>query len=93
MNEAYEVELTNLEASFINSPFNLIIGVERQSTLVVDGDNKIQGFTDVEWQVIYSRVFTEGRWMLLSQATYDEIDELYGDMIGDQLWLLSQSLN
>lgn len=91
MNEAFEVELTNLEASFSASPFNLVLGVEKQTTLKVEASENIHPFTDVEWQVIYARVLLDDRWYFLPQHMYDEIDDKYGDVIGDKLWELTQS--
>lgn len=93
MNEAYEVELTDVKASFIPTPFTIVLGVERQTTLKVDNDDKVQGFTDVEWQVIYARALVDNRWTILPQSHYDEIDESYGDQIGESLWRLTQTLN
>jgi len=92
MNEAYEVELTDVEASFIPTPFTVVLGVERQTTFKVDNDEKVQGFTDVEWQVIYARAMVADRWTILPQDLYDEIDDKYGDLIGDKLWRLTLSV-
>lgn len=92
MNEAYEVELSNITASFIASPFNLMLGVERQTTLVVDESENVSGFTDVEWQVIYARAQIDGQWYFLPQDQYDQIDGAYSDLIGDKLWELTQKL-
>lgn len=92
MNEAFEVELTQIKTTFLASPTDLIIGVEKQSTLVVENDQKIQGFTDVEWQVLYCRVLVDDRWYFLPQDLYDEIDDEYGDLIGDRLWKLTNEL-
>lgn len=92
MNEAYELEFTQMNASFFASPFDLVLGVERQSTLIVPGDLNVQSFTDVEWQILYCRVLIEDRWCFLPQTFYDEIDDTYGDLIGDRLWTLTQQL-
>lgn len=92
MNEAFEVELTQMKTSFLASPTDLVIGVEKQSTLVVENDQKVQGFTDVEWQIVYCRVLLEDRWYFLPQHHYDEIDDEYGDTIGEHLWRLTQAL-
>lgn len=92
MNEAYEVELTNLEASFSASPFNLVLGVEKQTMLKIEESGVVQGFTDVEWQVIYARVLIDERWYFLRQEFYDEIDDVYGDTIGEELWKLTNRL-
>lgn len=92
MNEAFEVELTQIKTTFLASPTDLIIGVEKQSTLVVENDHTIQGFTDVEWQVMYCRVLVEDRWYFLPQDLYDEIDDAYGDVVGDMLWKLTNKL-
>lgn len=92
MNEAHEVEFTEMKTSFFASPVNLVLGVEKQTTLKVDGLEGLQGFTDVEWQVIYARVLVDDRWFFLPQSLYDEIDDEFGDMIGDRLWQLTNSL-
>lgn len=92
MNEAHEVEFTQMKASFFAVPFDLVLGVERQSTLVVPGDLNVQSFTDIEWQIVYCRVLVEDRWFFLPQTLYDEIDDTYGDLIGDRLWTLTQQL-
>jgi hypothetical protein len=92
MNEAYEVELNDITASFIAEPFTVVLGVERQTTLKVESDDKVQGFTDVEWQVIYARALVDDRWTILPQTLYDEIDDEHGEMIGDLLWKLTCSL-
>jgi len=93
MNEAYEVELTQIKTTFAASPIDLVLGVERQTTLKVDTHENIQGFTDVEWQVIYCRALIDDCWHILPQALYDEIDDEHGDLIGDKLWSLAQTLN
>lgn len=92
MNEAFEVELTQMKTSFLASPTNLVIGVEKQSTLVVENDQQVQGFTDIEWQVMYCRVLVDDRWYFLPQSLYDEIDDEFGDLIGDKLWWLTQTV-
>ena len=93
MNEAHEVEFTEMKTSFFASPVNIVLGVERLSSLKVDAVEGCQGFTDDEWQVIYARVLLEDRWYFLPPDLYDEIDEQHSDLIGDRLWQLSQSLN
>jgi uncharacterized protein YuzE len=90
MNEAFEVELTQIKTSFLASPVDLIIGVEKQTTLKVDNDGNVQGFTDIEWQVVYCRVLVEERWYFLPQSLYDEIDDEHGDVIGNHLWKLTR---
>lgn len=92
MNEAFEVELTQIKTTFLASPTDLIIGVEKQSTLVVENDQQVQGFTDIEWQVMYCRVLMDDRWFFLPQDLYDEIDDEYGEVIGDLLWKLTQTV-
>lgn len=92
MNEAYEVELKNLTASFLPSPFDLILGVEQLTILVVDEGDNIQGFTDVEWQIVYCRVLVDDRWFFLPQTWYDEIDADHGELIGDKLWELTNRI-
>jgi hypothetical protein len=92
MNEAYEVELSQIKTTFSASPIDLVLGVERQTTLKVDGIENIQSFTDVEWQVIYARALVDERWFFLPQTLYDEIDDQHGDLIGDRLWELTQSV-
>lgn len=92
MNESHEVTLSHLTASFMDVPFDLVLGVELQSTLQVDECDVLHAFTDTEWQVIYCRVLVEDRWHFLPQNLYDEIDELYGDRIGDELWKLARVL-
>lgn len=92
MNEAFEVELTKLEASFSASPFDLVLGVEKQTTVKVEESDGITPFTDVEWQIIYARVLLEDRWHFLPQHLYDEIDDKYGELIGDKLWELTQTI-
>lgn len=92
MNEAYEVELSQIKTTFSASPIDLVLGVERQTTLKVDGIENIQSFTDVEWQVIYARALVDERWFFLPQTLYDEIDDQHGDLIGDRLWALTQSV-
>lgn len=93
MNEAYEVELTQLMSNFVASPFDLVLGVERQTTRKVDESGTDQGFTEVEWQVIYARVLVEDRWYFLPPALYDGVDNEYGELIGDKLWELTNRLN
>jgi hypothetical protein len=92
MNESFEVELKQITASFLPSAFDLIIGVENTSTLSVEGLTKGGDFTDIEWQVVYCRVLVGDRWYFLPQTLYDEIEDLYGDQIGDRLWKLSTTL-
>lgn len=92
MNESYEVELKQITASFLPSAFDLIIGVENTSTLSVKGLVKDGDFTDIEWQVVYCRVLVDDRWYFLPHNLYDEIEDVYGDKIGDRLWELSQRL-
>lgn len=92
MNEAYEVELKQIQASFVASPVDIVLGVEKQTTLTVDQSENLQGFTDVEWQVVYARVLLEDRWFFLPQTLYDEIDDVYGDQIGELLWSLTAKL-
>lgn len=89
MNEAHEVTLHQLTASFMSSPFDLVLGVELQSPLKVLESEICHAFTDVEWQVIYCRVLIEDRWYFLPQDLYDEVDDTYGDLIGDHLWRLT----
>lgn len=91
MNEAYEVELFSLTASFMASPFDLVLGVERLSTLKVD-ESEMPGFTDVEWQVVYQRVLDGDHWYFLPHTMFHEIEELYSDQIGDKLWQLTARL-
>ena len=92
MNKAYEVRLEQITTSFVHQPFDLVLGVELLSTLIVEGDEKVQGFTDLEWIVIYSRVETEGQSYFLPPALYDEVEDLYADDIGDALWRLAVPL-
>lgn len=92
MNESHEVTMKNLTASFMDSPFDLVLGVELQSALDIPDGGLCHGFKDTEWQVIYCRVLLEDRWHFLPQELYDEIDEIYGDRIGDELWKLTASL-
>lgn len=92
MNEAYEVELNQITASFIPSPFDLVIGVERQTTVKVDEQGACTGYLDVEWQVMYTRVLIDNRWFFLPQTMYDELDDMYGEQIGDCLWKLTSTL-
>lgn len=92
MNESFEVELKQITASFLPSTFDLIIGVENTSTLSVEGLTQGGDFTDIEWQVVYCRVLVDGRWYFLPPALYDEVEDSYGDQIGDRLWELSQRL-
>jgi hypothetical protein len=89
MNESHEVTLHQLSASFMEVPFDLVLGLELQSSLKVDECSLLHAFTDLEWQVIYCRVLVEDRWHFLPQDLYDEIDEVYGERIGDELWKLS----
>lgn len=91
MNESYEVELKQIKASFLPSAFDLIVGVENTSTLLIEGFAHAE-FTDIEWQVVYCRVLVDGRWYFLPQDLYDEIDDEYGDLIGDRLWKLTNEL-
>jgi hypothetical protein len=92
MNESYEVELNNIKASFLPSEFDLIVGVENTSTLAVKGLTLGGDFTDIEWQVVYCRVLVDERWYFLPHNLYDEIEDVYGDQIGNRLWELSQTL-
>ena len=92
MNEAYEVELKQIQASFIASPVDIVLGIEKQITLTVDQSETLQGFTDVEWQIVYARVLLEDRWFFLPQTLYDEIDDVYGDKIGELLYRLTNTL-
>lgn len=92
MNEAYEVELDQIKASFVASPFDLVLGVEKLTTLKVDEEGDFKGLTDVEWQVVYMRVQIDGRWYFLPHTLHNEIDEVYADMIGDKLWQLTQTV-
>lgn len=92
MNEAYEVELNQITASFIPSPFDLVLGVEKQTTVQVDESGTFTAFTDVEWQVVYTRVLIGDRWFFLPQDLYDEIDDMYGEQIGDCLWRLTNTI-
>lgn len=92
MNEAFEVELVDLSASFISTTFNLVLGLEKQMTIQVEGSERLNGFTDIEWQIVYSRVLVDDRWYFLPQDMYDEIDDKYSDLIGDKLWTLTQNL-
>lgn len=89
MNEAYEVELNNITASFMPTTFDLVLGVEIQSTLQVDESDMLHAFTDMEWQVMYARVLVDDRWFFLPQTLYDEVDDEFGDQIGDLLWKLT----
>jgi hypothetical protein len=93
MNEAYEVELSQIKTTFSASPIDLIMGVEKQTTLKVESTGEMQGFMDVEWQVVYTRVLVDDRWYFLPQDLYDEIDDEYGDVIGEKLWSLTQTIN
>lgn len=90
MKEAYEVELNQLTASFLIEPFDLVLGVEKGATMVVDSSETSGGSTDIEWQVIYARVLVADRWWFLPTSMYDEIDREHGDQIGDKLWSLTQ---
>lgn len=92
MNESYEVELKQITASFLPSTFDLIVGVENTSTLSVEGLTQGGDFTDIEFQVVYCRVLVDNRWYFLPHNLYDEIEDVYGDQIGDRLWELSQHL-
>lgn len=92
MNEVYEVELKNLTASFLPSPFDLVLGVEKQTTLKVDAGEHTHGFTDVEWQVIWSRVKMDDTYVYLPQRLYDELDDEHGEVIGERLWELTNQL-
>lgn len=92
MNESYEVELKQITASFLPSAFDLIVGVENTSILSVEGQTQGCDFTDIEFQVVYCRVLVDDRWYFLPPALYDEIEDIYGDRIGDRLWELSQHL-
>jgi hypothetical protein len=78
MNEAYEIELLGIKASFMASPFDLVIGAER----------KLLGEVE-EWQVMYARILIDDRWHFMPHELYTEIDTTYGDMIGDRLFELS----
>lgn len=92
MNEAFEVELVGLSASFISTTFDLVLGLEKQTTVKVDETGSLTGFTDIEWQIVYSRVLVADRWYFLPQSLYDEIDDQYSDLIGDKLWSLTNSI-
>lgn len=92
MNEAYEVELSQITASFILLPFDLVLGVEKQTTIKVEEVGGFNAFTDVEWQVIYTRVLIDDQWYILPQHLYDEVDDLYGDQIGECLWTLTNTI-
>lgn len=92
MNESFEVELKQITTSFLPSAFDLIVGVENTSTLAVKGLIPGGDFTDIEWQVVYCRVLVDERWYFLPHTFYDEIEDKYGDHIGDRLWELSQTL-
>lgn len=80
MNEAHEVQLECLTASFLPSPFDLVLGVEKRH---------LEG--TVEWQIVYGRVLVDARWFFLSQTMLDEIDVRYEDMIGEKLFQLTVS--
>ena len=92
MNQAYEVELNNIKASFMPSTFDLVIGVELQSTLTIKESDLLNGFVDMDWQVMYARVLVDERWFFLPQSLYDEIDETFGDQIGDMIWGLAVTI-
>lgn len=75
MNEAYEIELNHICASFMENAFDIVLGVERIPRQEYD-----------EWQVVYARVLVEDRWYFLSNELYTELDEKYGEMIGLKLF-------
>lgn len=75
MNEAYEIELTHISASFMESAFDIVLGVERIPRCECD-----------EWQVMYARVLVEDRWYFLPHELYTELDEKYGELIGLKLF-------
>lgn len=78
MNEAYEIELQGLTATFMPNSFDLVIGAER--IRLPDYD---------EWKIVYARVLIEDRWYFLPNDLYDEIDSLYSDRIGELLFALA----
>lgn len=90
MNEAFELTLTKKSVSFAEQPVELVIGAELKRKLTVDEEGL--SFTDVEWQVIYCRVLVEDRWYFLPHELYDEIDERFGDEIGERIWSLTARL-
>lgn len=90
MNEAYEIELTGVTASFITEPFDLVLGVEKLVVMKVPPEVGVEGSTDIEWQIVYARVLVEDRWFFLPQQDYDEIDHAHGDLIGEKLWVLTK---
>ena len=91
MNVIHEVEIDNVEVSFLASPCPVVLGVEQESVIRVCGDT-LASFTDVEWQVVYARVTIDHQSYIIPQDLYDEVDEKYGDVIGDKLWELTRSL-
>ncbi len=78
MNEAYEIELKHICASFMENAFDIVLGAERIPRQECD-----------EWQVVYARVLVEDRWYFLPDELYGEIDSLYGDQIGEMLFSLT----
>lgn len=75
MNEAYEIELTHISASFMDNAFDIVLGVERIPRQECD-----------EWQVVYARVLVEDRWYFLPHELYVELDEKYDELIGLKLF-------
>lgn len=92
MNEIHEVEIENVEASFLASPCSIILGAEKQSVLRVC-EETLASFTDVEWQIVYARAVIDGVSFIMPQDLYDEVDDRYSDTIGDKLWLLTYRMH
>lgn len=92
MNEIHEVEICNVEASFVASPFSVVLGAEKQSVLRVC-EETLASFTDVEWQIVYARAVINGQSFIMPQDLYDEVDDKYGDVIGDKLWELTAAMH
>lgn len=78
MNQAYEIELQGITATFMQNSFDIVVGAER--ILLSDYD---------EFNVIYARVLIGDRWCFLPDELYGEIDSLYGDQIGQMLFTLT----
>lgn len=95
MKEAYEIELKQITASFVVDPFDMVLGIERQSGAlnnVTKPPSETGGFTEDDWQIVYARVLVEDRWYFLPQTLYDAIDDTYSDEIGNLIWKLTRRL-
>lgn len=90
MNEAYEVELKGLTASFLPVPFDLTLGVEKLNILGLHEEG--EGFTDFELQVVYQRVHFEDRSFFICDSLFEELEEKYGDEIAQAIFSLTQQL-